>query len=170
MRISISRRKLATVGPDAERLCTGFTLIEILIVVAILLIAGVIVIPVISSAAGVQVRSAANMLAADLEYARSMAITTGRNHSVVFDLAGNSYQLEDDTAAVIKRPLSSGDYVVNLGTGELNKVSISSVDYTSVVFDCLGSSNNGCNIVLATTQENVTVTVEPVTGFIAVGD
>lgn len=170
MRISIPSRKRMAVGPDAERLFSGFTIVEILIVLAIVLIAAVIVMPVLSSAGGVQVRSAAGMLAADLEYARSMAITTGRNHSVVFDVTGDSYQLEDDTGTIISRPFSSDDYVVNLGTGKLNKVSISSVDYTSVVFDCLGSSNNGCNIVLATTQENVTVTVEPVTGFITVAD
>jgi len=170
MRIFISNRKRMAVGPNAERLFSGFTIVEILIVLAILLIAGGIVMPALSSASGVQVRSAAGMLAADLEYARSMAITTGCNHSVVLDVTNNSYQLEDDTGTVISRPFSSDDFVVNLGTGELNKVSISSVDYTSVVFDCLGSSNNGCNIVLATSQENATVTVEPVTGFIAVAD
>jgi prepilin-type N-terminal cleavage/methylation domain-containing protein len=43
----------------------AFTIIEILIVVALLAIAGVMVIPMMSSAASMQIYSAANMIAAD---------------------------------------------------------------------------------------------------------
>ncbi len=63
----------------AGRLRCGFTIIEILIVVVILAIAAMTAIPMMSSAGSVQVRSVANMIAADLEYAKSLAITKGQN-------------------------------------------------------------------------------------------
>ncbi|MBN2269206.1 MAG: prepilin-type N-terminal cleavage/methylation domain-containing protein, partial [Sedimentisphaerales bacterium] len=71
----------------------GFTIIEILIVVVILAIAAMTAIPMISSAGSVQVRSAANMIAADLEYAKSLAITKGQNFTVAFDASGDSYRI-----------------------------------------------------------------------------
>ena len=64
---------------------SGFTLVEILIVVSILAIAAMIAIPMMSSAGSMQIRSAANMIAADLEYAKSMAISRQKIYTVVFD-------------------------------------------------------------------------------------
>ena len=56
----------------------GFTMIELLIVVAILAIAAAIVVPMASSAGSMQLRAAGNMVAADLEYAKSMSISRGQ--------------------------------------------------------------------------------------------
>ena len=48
----------------------AFTLIEVLIVMVILGIAAVAAVPMFSSAGSIQIRSAANIIAADLEYAK----------------------------------------------------------------------------------------------------
>ena len=53
----------------------AFTIVELIVVMVILAIAAMLAVPMISSAADVQVRSAANMIAADLDYAKSMAIS-----------------------------------------------------------------------------------------------
>jgi len=92
----------------------AFTIVEIIIVVVILAIAALVAIPLAGSAAGVQMRSAANMIAADMEYARSLAISRGQNFSVVFDKNTESYRIEDQDGTVISHPVKKRfDYVVD---------------------------------------------------------
>jgi type II secretion system protein H len=152
---------------------SGFSLIEILIVVMIIAIAAAMAIPMMSSAGGIQVRSAANMVAADLEYAKSMAISRGRNFSVVFDKSEESYSVEDQDG-VISHPVKKGfDYVVDFRSdGRLDKVDIADVDFNSeeaVEFDYLGSPVNGGGIItLQADGTTVTIIVEAVTGFISI--
>jgi Tfp pilus assembly protein FimT len=151
----------------------GFTLIEILIVVAVLMIAAVMVVPMMSSADSVQLRSAANMVAADLEYAKSISITKGQSYKVVFDAFTESYRIEDTTGTVVLHPVKKGfDYVLDFTSEErLNRVSIDSVDFNAaseVQFDCLGSPNEGGTVTLQANGEVMTVNVEPVTGFITI--
>jgi len=151
---------------------SGFSLIEILIVVMIIAIAAAMAIPMMSSAGGIQVRSAANMVAADLEYAKSMAISRGRNFSVVFDKSEESYSVEDQDG-VIAHPVKKGfDYVVDFRSdSRLDKVDIADVDFNSeeaVEFDYLGSPDNGGIITLQADGTTVTIIVEAVTGFISI--
>ena len=154
---------------------SSFTMIEIIIVVVIIAIAAMMAIPMMTSAAGMQIRSAANMIAADLEYAKSMAISRGQNFSVVFDKAGDSYRIENQNGDVIAHPVKKGfDYVIDFRKdGRLDKVDIADVDFDStgkVAFDCLGSPDNGGNITLQAGGMIVRITVEPVTGFISIED
>ena len=153
----------------------GFTLIEIIIVVVILAIAAMTAIPLMSSAGSVQIRSAANMIAADLEYARSMAISRGQNYSVVFDESTESYSIKDQSVAVIPHPVKKGfDYIIDFqNDSRLNKVDITSVNFNStdsVLFDCLGSPDNGGTISLNANGPTATITVEPVTGYISISN
>ena len=157
----------------------GFTVIEILIVVVIIGIAAMVVIPLAGSAASMQIRSAANMIAADLEYAKSMAISRGQNFSVLFDKTTETYQIKDQAGQVISHPVKKGfDYIVDLRATRLNKVDIANVDFDStseVKFDYFGSPYNGSGnplnngvITLQAEGATATVTVEPVTGFISI--
>jgi len=158
----------------------GFTLIEVLIVVVIIAIAAMIVIPMASSAGSVQICSAANMIAADLEYAKSMAISRGQKYSVVFDKNTESYGLRNQAGAIIAHPVKKGfDYVIDFrNDSRLNKVDIANVDFdatSEIKFDYLGSPYNGNDnplnsgvINLQAGRTTATVTVEPVTGFISV--
>jgi len=167
-------------NPKSRRFPTGFTLVELLIVVVIITIAALTAIPMMSSAASMQIRSAANMLTADLEYAKSMAISRGQYFSVVFDKNTESYRIQDQSGTVISHPVKKGFlYEINFGNdGRLNKVDIVDADFdgTSVVkFDYLGSPYNGSNsplnsgvISLQAGGTTTTVTVEAVTGFISI--
>jgi len=158
----------------------GFTLVEIIIVVVIIAIAAMVVVPLASSAASMQIRSAANVIAADLEYAKSMAISRGQNFSVVFDEAAESYRIEDQDGGVIAHPVKKGfDYVVDFrNERRLNKVDIADVDFDGtdeVKFDYLGSPYNGSGNPLNSGVVNLQaggttarVNVEPVTGFITI--
>ena len=152
----------------------GFTLIEIIIVVVILAIAAMTAIPLISSGGSVQIRAAANMITADLEYARSMSISRGQNYSVVFDKNTESYRIEDQNDNMIPHPVKKGFYyIMNFqNDSRLSKVDITAVSFTNskVQFDCLGSPDNGGTINLNANGPAATITVEPVTGFISISN
>ena len=153
---------------------SGFTMIEILIVVVIIAIAGMIAIPMMTSAGSMQIRSAANMIAADLEYAKSMAISRQKTYAVVFDDLTESYQIEDPNG-VINHPVKKGfQYVMNFNNdSRLSKVDIAGVDFggsSRIEFDYLGSPNNGGVISLQAGETTATINVEPVTGYITIGE
>ena len=161
---------------------SGFTVVEILIVVVIIAIAAMVAIPMMTSAAGFQIRSAANMIAADLEYAKTIAITRGQSFSVVFDKAAESYRIEDEISAVIAHPVKKGfNYIIDFkNDSRLNKVDIENVDFdttSEIKFDYLGSPYNGAGnplnsgvISLRAGQMTATINIEPVTGFISIVD
>lgn len=151
---------------------SGFTIIEILIVVVILAIAALTAIPMMSSAGSVQVRSVANMIAADLEYAKSLAITKGQNYWVVFDTSSESYRIEDQSGTTIPHPVKKGfGYVIDLEAEGLDQVDITDADFSGawkVKFDYLGSPDSGGTVTIQGGSTTVTISVEPVTGFITV--
>jgi prepilin-type N-terminal cleavage/methylation domain-containing protein len=165
---------------DLRGLSGGFTLVELLIVIAIISIAALTAIPMMSSAASVQIRSAANMLAADLEYAKSMAISRAQNFSMVFDASMDTYRIEDQNGNVLPHPVKKGfNYIIDFQSdGRLKKVDIVSVDFdttSEVKFDYLGSPYNGNNnplnngvISLQAGGTTTTIMVEPVTGYISI--
>ncbi len=177
LRYSYFRRNT---GYDLRGISGGFTLVELLIVIAIIAIAALTAIPMMSSAASMQIRSAANMITADLEYAKSMAISRAQYFSVVFDKNTESYWIEDQDGNVLLHPVKKGfDYVIDFqNDSRLNKVDIVDVDFdatSKVTFDYLGSPYNGNStplnsgvISLQAGGTTTTVTVEPVTGFVSI--
>jgi len=152
---------------------SGFTIVEIVIVVVIIAIAALVAVPMMSSAASLQIRSAANMIAADLEYARSMAISRGQNFSVEFDKNTERYWIKDQAGNVISHPVKKGfNYEIDFqNDSRLNRVEITDVDFnmtSTVQFECLGSPDNGGTVIIQAGGEVKTITVEPVTGFISI--
>jgi prepilin-type N-terminal cleavage/methylation domain-containing protein len=154
----------------------GFTIIELLIVVVILSIVALTAIPMMSSAASIQIRSAANIIAADIEYARSMAISRGQNYSVEFDKNTDRYWIEDQAGNVIPHPVKKGfPYEMKFRTeSRLSRVDITNANFNgtqTVTFDCLGSpvsiSSEG-TVNLQAGAISATIRVEPVTGFVSI--
>jgi len=162
----------------------GFTLVEIIIVVVILAIAAMLAVPMLGTAADTQLRTAANMIAADLEYARSLAISTQQNHSVVFSSVNESYEVRDAGGNAVAHPLKSASTlsVVFAADSRLNKVDIVSADFDAaadqtITFDYLGSPYSGTGtatpltsgtISLQAESFSVTVTIEAVTGYVTI--
>ncbi|MFX0199633.1 MAG: GspH/FimT family protein [Candidatus Hodarchaeota archaeon] len=152
---------------------SGFTIIEIVIVVIIIAIAALVAVPMMSSAASLQIRSAANMIAADLEYAKSMAISRGQKYSVVFDKDADSYKIVDPLGNVIQHPIKKGfTYVIDFQKeSKLNRVDIFTAVFDTdqtVVFDCLGSPDSDGSVILQADGQTKIIMVEPVTGFISI--
>lgn len=162
--------------------CKGFTLAEILLIVVILAIAAMMAIPFASSGTSTQLKSAAIIISSDLEYAKSMAISRGKQYSVVFNTGAESYQIEDANG-VISHPVRKGStYTVNFAAdSRLSRVDISSVTFdasnTTIGFNYLGSPqadgsylNSEGEIVLSAGGSTMTVNVEPVTGYITISN
>lgn len=169
-------RVCALPGRNSAR---GFTLVEIVIVLVILSIVALAAIPLVSSGGSMQIRSAANLIAADLEFAKSTAIGRGESFTVVFDDTTESYTIKDAKGEKIAHPVKKGfDYIMNLGEEGLDKVDIFGVDFdgtSEIKFDYLGSPYNGDNnplssgtISLKAGSATMTIIVEPVTGFISI--
>jgi prepilin-type N-terminal cleavage/methylation domain-containing protein len=156
----------------------GFTLAEMIVVIVILAIASLVAIPVFSTGADMQVRSAANKIAADLDYAKGLAVSHQKNYTVVFTPGSESYQIEDADGNVIAHPLRSGQFVENLSTDRrVGRVNIVSTNFTgdAVTFDYLGAPYNASSPLLNSGRITLTadaftlyVDIEPVTGYVTI--
>jgi prepilin-type N-terminal cleavage/methylation domain-containing protein len=85
-----------------SRTSVGFTLIEMIFVLAMMGILFAITIPRIRVSPAKKVRMAAQQLVRDLEVARTRALATKKNARVLFDVGGNAYAgyLDDDRDGV----------------------------------------------------------------------
>lgn len=80
---------------------SGFSLIELLIVVAILGLVGIIAVPSISNTFRFSVKSSARELATLIKDASNSAQVTGKIHRVVYDLKNQKYWVEASSEATL---------------------------------------------------------------------
>lgn len=164
----------------------GFSLVEILVVIVILAVAAAIVIPMASNASSVQAQAAADMVYADLEYVRGLAMSQGQVYRVTFNTTNESYHVDDRNGALIDHPVLVGeDFTYSFPGSRLGNVNIVSVnfdgddiiafDYLSVprLYDSVGDDyddelQNTGTIVLQAGSVQTTVSIEPQTGNITV--
>jgi prepilin-type N-terminal cleavage/methylation domain-containing protein len=154
----------------------AFTLIEIIVVVIIISIAALIAIPVFSGASEMQLSAAADKLAADMEYAKSLAVTTQRNHKVVFDTNADSYDIwgfdsGTSTWKIVTDPVKKSDFVVVYSQeGRLSRVGITATTFTgnTVEFNYTGAPVQGGTITLSAGGNPIIVSVESATGYISI--
>jgi prepilin-type N-terminal cleavage/methylation domain-containing protein len=168
----------------------AFTLVEILVVVIILGIAGAIIVPSIGSRDDMKAAAAARVIMADLIYAQNLAITSQGNRYVNFDTVNQQYSLTDSAGAVIQHPVNHVPYIQKFGGASqsslpdlklvsTNFVGISGIAQKIIGFDELGTPLT-CNALGVTeTLASGTMTIqagkfklkvdiEPYTGQIAV--
>jgi type II secretion system protein H len=100
----------------------GFTLIEVLAVVAILALVAVLVVPNLGALRTRRLKVSAERLAAEIELARQRAVATGIPHRIYFDLDAARYRIEwlgAEQAAVSVAPVAAAmEYDVG-GSAEL---------------------------------------------------
>lgn len=161
----------------------AFTFIELMVVMVILGIAAMLAVPMFSSAADTQLQAAATMIAADLDYAKNLAITRQMNVTAVFDPSTESYRVQDSGGTVLSHPTKTGAaFQVNFASdNRTNQVDITDATgfdgLSSITFDYLGSPYSGTTTTTAMTTGQIalsagtystTVTIEPVTGYIRI--
>lgn len=161
-------------------LAQAFTLIEVLIVVTVVAIIASMVGPMLGDTAAAQLRAAAQMVVADLEFAQLASVSHGEDtRVVVFDTANATYYIGTQTSPTtpLVNPIDGKDYLVQFGSGRasaLNDVSISA--YALGGDDHIGFGIYGqldqtvaASITLAAAGNTVTITLDPITGEASVG-
>ena len=160
----------------------GFTLVELVIVILTLAIAAALAVPRMGSAASSQLRSAARLVAADLDAARIESLSHGDDpRVVVFDVDTNGYHLAalSKPTVPIAFPAGGGDYRVSFGQGRaaaLGAVTVSTLGFANEEDVTLGFGVYGqldqphdATIILAADGATLTLTVDATTGETAVG-
>ncbi len=103
------------------RCATGFSLLDLLVTMAIMAIALAITIPGFTPDDAARLQGGADMVASDVEYAQSISLATPSDPAaVVFDLEANTYwiALQSDLETPIEMPgADDEDYLVTLGSG-----------------------------------------------------
>lgn len=167
---------------NRRRSASGFTLVEILMVVVILGIASAMIIPQIGTRDDLKAAAAARTVMADLIYAQNRAIATQKRHYVRFDLVAKTYSISQSyDGSAITHPVNNTPFTVDLdGTSaSLDGVTLDSASFdgqTTVAFDELGTpyavNSSGTDVALAAQGTigirsgtfTVNVTIEPFTG------
>ena len=166
--------------PDRLVAAPAFTLIEVLIVVTVVAIIASMVGPMLGDTAAAQLRAAAQMVVADLQFAQLASVSHGEDtRVVVFDTLNGTYHVGTATAPAtpITNPIDGKDYVVQFGSGRasaLSDVSISAHALDGddrVGFGIYGQLDQtvAATVTLAAAGNTVTITLDPVTGEASVG-
>ena len=175
---------------------SAYTLVELLIVIAILGISASLLVPYMINRDTMNVQSAVRRVIGDLSFAQSDALSHQQLRRVHFYPDGHGYCItriseadlsqpfDQATADYIRDPLagpgSGGDYIVDFVVDERFKgitVESSTIDGNGhdLQFDTLGGTimiggvpGTGGNVVLASGQERYRITISPFTGKLTV--
>lgn len=156
---------------------TAFTLVEMLVTVAILALVAATVAPMFSDERGLRVVAAARILSSDLELAQVLTISQPNKPVVVrFDAPANTYWLAYafDTETPIPRPDNGEPYLVQLGSGRASSALGVSMALEGITNDMIEFESSGALVDFATTPmiefssgaHAVTISISPMTGSI----
>lgn len=130
----------------------GFTLLDLLMTMAILTVAAGLAIPAVSGVlTSYELNVAAQELASEMSAARALAVSRGSAYTVTFNVSSNSYQVIDisdpNNPTRVSRELE-GDVVFQ------------AVPQTAIRFDPRGLTSGG-TVVLAGGSDTLAVLVDP---------
>lgn len=141
----------------------GFTLIELVLVVAILAVVSAVAVPRVGNAnTRYRADAAARRIAADLELARTRARIKSTSQTVTFDVAGNRYTLDgmpdpDHVKNTYAVSLTPDPYGVTLTSATLGGDS-------KIIFDRYGQPDSGGTITLQVSWHTRTITIDTNSG------
>ncbi|MEW6684079.1 MAG: GspH/FimT family pseudopilin [Nitrospirota bacterium] len=167
----------------------GFTLVELILIILILVTIAAAVIPTIGDTTGMRMSATARKVQSDIAYAQSLAMTSGQRYRVYFNLApapAAGYAVVNNAdgdanwgeAGEFARDPNGGDSLsVTLNAGTYAGVTISAVGFSGsfVEFDSLGRPYDNLGLLAAANTVTLaggsatqTVTVTPQTGRVTV--
>jgi prepilin-type N-terminal cleavage/methylation domain-containing protein len=175
--------------PRPARQPRAYTLVEILVVVVILGIAGALVIPAMGETGIIKVQGAVRQVVSDMTFAQADAVALQERRAVVFTVADSSYALVavpgstiDPANNTLFDPTNrTGRYAVDFRDDQYGDARIISADFgpsgANLIFDPLGgpvvspTSNNagpGGTVRVRGSGNEFVITVEAFTGRITV--
>ena len=149
----------------------GFTLMEMCVMLVIIGIVGAMVLAMAGNQ-GLGPEAAARMLAADLRYAQTHAVTYRQSVKVVFDDANSAYSILDSSDQLLINPVNKKDYrvVLDAGNGFAGLVTVNDFTDSTLTFSATGVPDAGGSVQMAVGSETRTVTVRDVTGNVYITD
>jgi prepilin-type N-terminal cleavage/methylation domain-containing protein len=175
----------------------GFTLVELFIVISLMTIMAGLVIPSFMPDLTQRLESGADVVAADLAWSRSLAVTNNSSYRITFNTTASEYSLEHSgtNAALDILPRSSfGRYsdpsnkvttrlsdlpvvgaAIRLYTVVKRTTAGNETSVATVEFGPLGETTRPESTIIwltagsGTTQRFIPLTVDPVTGLVTVG-
>ena len=169
-------------GPPGVRRRGGYTLVEVLIVVVIVGIAGVVIVPGMLRSGTMGIQAATRSVVADLLYAQNQAIAHQRPFGVQFDTGNDGYRVIDEDGQTIQGSwrMGGGDesFAVSFRHDrrfqgvELVQATFTGDPGKTVWFDPMGVPSgvpsDGGAVVLEFEQTRYRVLVAPFTGRVSV--
>ena len=178
----------------AKNSTRGYTLVELLIVVALVGVLAAAVLPSFNPSVGDGLTSAAQILASDLAYARSLAVTNNRRYKLTFDTTQNRYVLTHSGSNSLLQVLPPSafhrtDDAPNQQTTDLDDIPHTGptaqllaaqtallTPVADVEFGPLGGTTRTAATVVwlasgnGNNQRYLSVSIDPITGLAALGD
>jgi prepilin-type N-terminal cleavage/methylation domain-containing protein len=163
-----------------ERARGGYTLIEVLVVITLLGIAGALVVPSLGQTNVLRVQAAVRSIVSDINFAQSDALARQRSRAVLFDVENNIYSVLEVHGATLN-PQTDTIQMTNLNLHHIyhdTRLVAAAFDGTNaLVFDELGgpvagpgSSNPGAggSITVTGSGAEFRINVEAYTGRVSV--
>jgi prepilin-type N-terminal cleavage/methylation domain-containing protein len=157
----------------------GYTLVEVLIVVTVLGIAGAVAAPAFSQTGVLRVQAALRSIVADISEAQSDALAMQQSRAVVFDASSTSYTIVRVPGTTVD-PSVDAIFTTHVGGsryGDARFENVSFNDGTALIFDEMGSpvaaagsstpANEGSLEVTGSSQR-FRIAVQPYTGRVVV--
>jgi prepilin-type N-terminal cleavage/methylation domain-containing protein len=168
----------------------AYTLIEILVVVTIMGIAGMVVLPALGQSNVLRVQGAIRSVVADITFAQSDALAYQEERAIVFDAAENCYTLvevQGDAIDAVNNAIFSPQgpdqrYVVDFDDPKWGGIQLADPTFGDdpiLIFDELGGPiiapgsdepGTGGSVDVIGTDARFRVTVEPFTGHVTVAE
>lgn len=173
----------------------AFSLVELLIVIAVMGIVAALTLPSVNSGIRDQLHSAAEAIAGDLAYARGLAVANNSNYRLTFDLANNQFTLaysgaNPALATLPPNPFQTGGdptrYIFNLNDlptlgGRVQLAAVGTIGsrpapQSTLEFGPLGGTTSADATAIwlvagaGDAQRFISVSVNPVTGLASVNE
>jgi type II secretory pathway pseudopilin PulG len=166
----------------------GFTLIESILIIVILVILGAVAFLALGDMTGTKAPALARRLQSDITYAQRLAMTRHLRYRVYFNAApapASGYAVVNDadgdsswgeTGEFAPNPAGGGNLSVALNAGTYSGITISAVGFTGgfvefsslgVPFDGAGQLSAAKTVTVAGGSATQTVTVQPQTGRVS---